>query len=307
MEPLLLELLKAAPPAAVFLIAYFLWVRPRQSDGGFQGLGLLLLVVLTIVGGLVGGTVWWTNDPNAFAWRLPPLAGRLLGAAGWAYAAAAILTLRHPTAARLRLMLVLLVVYIAPLTASILAFHLGRFDPSAPITFAFFLVVTVMLVSSIWWLVRPPHIVSANDEERKAPGLLTKGWFVVVAVVLGLWGLALFVTDAGPSSLIWAWPGDPLTSQLIGVMLLSVAAGAVLGLRSTDVSRVMLVMMLVYGVGVAVGTVSLVALAGAPMRPAYVVVFGSIGVVSGALLVTSRASSLPAQWERPAPREAPAE
>ena len=57
-----------------------------------------------------------------------------------------------------------------------------------------------------------------------------------------------------------------------------------------DVARVMLVMMLVYGVGVAIGTVSLVALAGAPMRPAYVVVFGLIGIVSAALLVKSATS-----------------
>ena len=113
---------------------------------------------------------------------------------------------------------------------------------------------------------------------------------MTTAVVLGLWGLALFITDGGPSPLIWAWPGDPLTSQLIGVMLLSLAVGAVASLRSMDVARVMLVMMLVYGVGVAIGTLSLVALAGAPMRPAYVVVFGLIGVISAALLVKSASS-----------------
>src|SRR5437899_348808 len=105
-EPLL-EILKGTVPAAAFVLGYLLWIRPRQSQAGLQGIGLLFLVDLTLVGGLVGGTVWWMNDPNAFAWRLPPLAGRLLGAAGWAYAAAAVLTLRHPTRPRLRLMLLL--------------------------------------------------------------------------------------------------------------------------------------------------------------------------------------------------------
>ena len=173
-EPLL-EILKGTVPAAAFVLGYLLWIRPRQSQAGLQGIGLLFLVDLTLVGGLVGGTVWWMNDPNAFAWRLPPLAGRLLGAAGWAYAAAAVLTLRHPTRARLRLMMLLLIVYIAPLTASILAFHLGRFDPAAPITFAFFLVVTTMLASSIWWLVRLPSIASAPIEQVP-PASSTRGW-----------------------------------------------------------------------------------------------------------------------------------
>src|SRR5437870_3955674 len=213
MSESLLEILKGTVPAAAFVLGYLLWIRPRQSQAGLQGIGLLFLVDLTLVGGLVGGTVWWMNDPNAFAWRLPALAGRLLGAAGWAYAAAAILTLGHPTRARLRLMMLLLFVYIAPLTASILAFHLGRFDPAAPITFAFFLVVTTMLASSIWWLVRLPSIASAPIEQVP-PASSTRGWFVTTAVVLGLWGLALFITDGGPSPLIWAWPGAPLTSQL---------------------------------------------------------------------------------------------
>src|SRR5205807_4677653 len=113
-----------------------------------------------------------------------------------------------------------------------------------------------------------------------------RGWFVVVAIVLGLWGLALFVTDAGLSSLMWVWPGDPLTSQLIGVMLLALAAGALLGLRSAAVGRVMLVTMLVYGLGVGTATAS-VHVGGAPLRAAYLVVFAVIALASAALLVAS--------------------
>jgi hypothetical protein len=62
----------------------------------------------------------------------------------------------------------------------------------------------------------------------------------LVAAVTALWGLALFVTDSGPSGSIWVWPGDLLTSRLIAVMLLTIAVGAVYALRSVDVSRVML-------------------------------------------------------------------
>src|SRR5437588_2672919 len=220
-----LRLLQVALLVGAWIVGYFLWIRPRQAGLDLQSLGLLLLVLLTFAGGLIGGIFWWLNEPNSFGWRLPDLGARLLGAAAWAYAAGAAYTLWRPTPGRLRLILVLLFVYLAPLGVSVIAFHLGRFDPAAQVTYGFFTVVIGMTASTIWWLVRPPPIVTGSAPDA-APGLAIRGWFVVVAIVLGLWGLALFVTDAGLSSLMWVWPGDPLTSQLIGVMLLALAAGA---------------------------------------------------------------------------------
>jgi len=287
----LFRFLQAFASVAVFFGAYLLWIRPRQSGLGLQALGLLLLVDLTLMGGLIGGAFWWVNEPGSFGWRLPPLAARLLAAAAWAYAAGAIVTLMRPTRDRLRLMMILLVVYLGPLALSIVAFHLGRFDPSALITYLFFLAVLSMLPSAVWWLIRPPNTAAIDESEPVRTGGLTRTWFIVSAAALALWGLALFVTDAGPSTLVWVWPGDPLSSQLIGVMLLTVAAGALYGLRSAEVAQVTLVLMLVYGLGVVAGTISLAAI-GAPLRPAYLVVFALVAAISGALLFTKQVGAV---------------
>src|SRR5215216_2141584 len=57
------------------------WISPRQV--GIQGKGMLLLSVVTLVGGLLGSTGWWIDDPRSFSWDLPPLASRMLASAGW--------------------------------------------------------------------------------------------------------------------------------------------------------------------------------------------------------------------------------
>jgi hypothetical protein len=46
------------------------WISPRQV--GIQGKGMLLLCVVTLVGGLLGSTGWWIDDPRSFSWDLPP-------------------------------------------------------------------------------------------------------------------------------------------------------------------------------------------------------------------------------------------
>src|SRR5581483_12153608 len=63
--------------AMLALIAggYARWIRPRHLD--LAGRSLLLLVVLTLVGGLLGSTGWWIDDPRSFSWTLPPLASRM--------------------------------------------------------------------------------------------------------------------------------------------------------------------------------------------------------------------------------------
>ncbi len=70
-------------------------------------LGIWLLTVLTLAGGFIGAIPWWLDVAASFAWDLPPLASRLLAAAGWAFALACGLALRHPTGRHLRLIMVM--------------------------------------------------------------------------------------------------------------------------------------------------------------------------------------------------------
>jgi hypothetical protein len=102
-------------------------------------------------------------------------------------------------------------------------------------------------------------------------------------MVTGLWGLALFLTDDGPSTLIWVWPGDLLTSRLIAVMLWAIAAGALYAMRYRDTASIMLTAMMVYGVGVALAT-GWNAFLGLPVRLSYFVAFLSMGLVSAMML-----------------------
>jgi hypothetical protein len=105
-------------------------------------------------------------------------------------------------------------------------------------------------------------------------------------------GLALFVTDRGFSPLIWAWPGDLLTSRLIAVMLLTIAAGVIVSRARADLARVTLLATIVYGLGL--GAASLWGLVlGQPLRPAYAIVFICIGAVSWRMLATIPVGSEP--------------
>jgi hypothetical protein len=45
---------------------YQRWTRPRQV--GIQGKGMLLLTIVTLVGGLLDSTGWWIDDPRSFSW-----------------------------------------------------------------------------------------------------------------------------------------------------------------------------------------------------------------------------------------------
>jgi surface polysaccharide O-acyltransferase-like enzyme len=202
------------------------WISPRRGVG-IQGKGMLLLCVVTLVGGLLGSTGWWIDDPKSFSWDLPPLASRMLACAGWAFGIATLAALRRPVPRRTRLVMLMLAVYLSPLLVSAPLFHLDRFDAAAPITYVFFALVLTMTVAVLWYLFKQPVIVPNEPADSLAPTELLGRWLGLVAAVCALWGLALFVTDDGPSALIWVWPGDLLTSRLIAVMLLTIALGAV--------------------------------------------------------------------------------
>lgn len=79
------------------------------------------------------------DHPSSFSWDLPPLASRMLAAAGWAFGVATLAALQRPVPHRTGLLM--LATYLAPLLAAVLLFHL---DPYAPITYAFFAIVLLL-------------------------------------------------------------------------------------------------------------------------------------------------------------------
>jgi len=257
---------------------YRRWIAP-YAGLTLEQRGLLLLILLTSVGGSIGAVFWWFDERRSFAWDLPPLASRLLAVAGWAFATVSIYTLQHPLQRRLRLSLWLLVVYLAPLALAILFFHLQRFDFAAPLTYAFFIIVGGMVLATLWYLGRALSIL-ATEPPDPAPVIAWQTlWLISMTVVLGVWGLALFITDAGFSNLIWVWPGDLLTSRLIGVMLLTLAVGAAYSARYLIARPGVWAMLTIYGLGAALAAVWNT-LANKPVPIAYLVAFGIVGVVS---------------------------
>jgi hypothetical protein len=265
-------------------LCYRRWIRPRAQLGA-QARGLLGLTILALMGGAVGSPVWWADAPWAFAWDLPPLAGRMLAAAGWTFVVIAFLALERPTARRLGLVVLLLAVYLAPLVAAILLFHRDRFDFAAPVTYAFFVIAAGMSVATLWYLLRPPEGFAQAAPAPPTP--LVRGWLVLLALATGLWGLALFAADSGPAPQIWVWPGDLLTSRLIAVMLLALAAGAIYTLRDAGAARLMLAGALTYGLGVVAANLWGLG-AGQPVRILYLAAFGLLGVGSAILLAGER-------------------
>ncbi len=239
-----------------------------------------MLVLLALMGGLIGSPFWWLDEPRSFSWDLPPLASRMLAAAGWAFALAAFLALRRPTRERLRLIMLMLFVYLAPLAAAILLFHLDRFDWAAPITYAFFAIVLIMIAGATWQLVRPVGVVASR------PATLTPGtrlWLWAVAIVAGLWAVALAVTDSGFLPLIWVWPGDLWSSRLIAVMLFTLTAGALYSLRTPDTVGITLAVWVVYSFGVVLAN-GWNLVGGKPVKEAYATAFLLLGMISLFLL-----------------------
>jgi hypothetical protein len=261
------------------------WISPRQV--GIKGKGMLLLCVVTLVGGLLGSTGWWIDDPRSFSWDLPPLASRMLASAGWAFGVATLAALHRPVPRRTRLVMLMLAVYLAPLLLTAPLFHLDRFDPAAPITYVFFALVLTMTVAAMWFLFEQPVIVPNGPADSLAPAAFVSSWLGLVAAVCALWGSALFVTDNGPSALIWVWPGDLLTSRLIAVMLLTIAVSAVYALRYADVSKVMFGVIAVYGFGVMLANLWNI-FANMPVSLSYVVAFGVMFLVSASLLIAEK-------------------
>ena len=211
----------------------------------------------------------------------------MLAAAAWSFGVVSFLALQRPVYHRIRLALLMLLVYFVPLVIAILLFHLDRFDFAAPITYAFFMIVGVMTVLTLWYLFRQPQLAPEQAQDSAPADALSRSWFLVVAVAMALWGAALFITDNGASDLIWVWPGDLLSSRLISVMLLSIAVGANYSMHRADTTRIMLWIVVVYGAGVAVANLWN-ALSSKSIKGSYTLVFALMAIVSAAMLFMNR-------------------
>jgi hypothetical protein len=275
---------------------YRRWIKPHETAANRQAKAMLMLIILTLAGGFIGPFSWWADIPNSFAWDPPPLASRMLATAGWCFAFVAYLCLSRPTWRRVRLTLLMLAIYLAPLAIALVLFHLDRLNFAAPITYPFFAVVALLTGGSIWFLIRQPTVIPDTLEDLAPAGRFTQAWLSVVAVVTGVWSLALAATDNGPSPLIWVWPGDLLTSRLIAAMLITITAAAIFSLRHVDTARITTGVTLIYGLGLAIASVWN-AFAGKPIPITYLVAFGLIFAGSlAALLMDKRAAraALPA-------------
>ena len=263
-------------------LGYWRWLRPYHNQLNNAQRSLLLLVILTFMGGFLGSFGWWLDVPASFSWDLPPLAARMLAAAGWSFALVCWLALERPSLPRLRLVVIMLFVYLTPLAVAILLFHLGCFDWTAPITYAFFALVVPMTALATWHLFHPMGVIELSGD--RPPTGMARGWLWGAAILTALWGAALFVTDSGPSSFIWVWPGDLLTSRLIAVMLWTLAAAAGYSLRSTEAMPVALAAMTAYGMGVVAANLWHFP----AVKPFYVLFFAVLALGSLATLYQTR-------------------
>lgn len=296
MTDLLLQIFGLILLIGGIILAYMRWIRPRQAELDWQSSGLLLLVSLTLIGGFLGAPFWWFDEPRSFAWDVPALASRMLASAGWSFSVVCWFVLQAPSARRVRLILLLLLAYLAPLAIAIILFHLDRFDPQAPISYAFFIIVVVMVLSSSWYLIRQPRILLEDSPQSVAPMPIIRSWLSMVGIITALWGLALFITDAGGWGFIWVWQGDLLSSRLIGVMLLAIATGAFYSQADLDTARPMLAMIVCYGVGLAIASLWNLVI-NKPVPLSYLIVFAVMALISLYLLRRNPFSNTSLQTE----------
>lgn len=293
MAELALDILALLLLAVAFGLGYWRWIRPRVRGLSLSGTGLLLLLVATLSGGLLGSPFWWLDQKASFAWDLPPLASRMLAAAGLAFAVVAFRALEQPRYPHNRLVLLLLAVYLAPLFVAALLFHRDRFNFHAPITYGFVVIGGSMAAMALWYLWRQPRLM-VDLARLRTPANAIRTMLGLLAVICGAWGLALFLTDSGPFSQVWAWPGDLLSGRLIAAMLLAIAAGAWFSRGDSGTARLMLWMTLTYGLGLGAAS-AWSALDGKPVKLGYLLVFGGIALVSALALTLNRQPSLAAE------------
>ncbi len=261
---------------AIWLCATLLQ-RQIPASGAIRQARMLALAVG--FGGLIGATAWWPNAPYAFAWALPPLAARFLAVAACAFGVIALRAASLQSVGHLRLIAVMLLAYLGPLTGAIVILHLDRFDPTSPVSYGFFVIVLLLLAGAIAAFFRLP-----SDERG-----MTSGMLGLVGTLAGLWGLTLFIWPEGPWATIWPWPQDPLTSRLIAAMFLTIGAACHYAEGRAE-RRTVDLLCLIYGGGIA-ATAAIAALGGKPAFIAYAAFWALVAAQSLWGLVTDRAAS----------------
>lgn len=238
-----------------------------------------MVILATTAGGVIGATAWMQALPWSFSWDLPPLAFRFLAVAGLAFGVCGLLALARPSPARSAQFLGLLGLYLGPLTLAILALHLDRFSFDRPVVIAFFAIVLLLLAGLAATL---PQLPPRLSRPQGAIATLT-------SLIAAAWGLALFLWPAGPLPLIWPWPSDALTSRLIAAMFLTVAAAQPFaGDRASRISAHALTA--TYGCGIALACLAQIA-QGKPAPLAYLYIWGALGLLNAAKLLTARATA----------------
>jgi hypothetical protein len=263
------------------------WINPYEATLDLQQKGLLALVILTIAGGAGGGVFWWMAAPLSFSWQLPPLAFRMLGAAGFAFAITGLYVMHRRRASLIRNYIILLAVYLVPLVGAILLFHLDRFNWHAPITYGFFIVSGGMAAASVWFIVSRTDPPFDDDSPGRVPSTLIRSYLSLIVLIFGAWGLTLLIFPSGRLSQIWVWPQDALTTRLIATMLLTIGAAGMLARGDTESVKTSACMFVVYGVGVMVAC-ALNASMGRPIPFTYLVAFALLALTSIPLLRTAR-------------------
>lgn len=245
------------------------------------GHGAKFILISTAIGGLLGAPFWWLDLPPSFAWDLPPVASRMLAAAAFAFGLAGLTVLERPSEARVRLYFMLIVIYLVPLAIAVVLLHLDRFDFSAPVTYGFFSVVIILSAGSLVALTR-----GGGAERGARPNAAVSIWLHVAGILIGLWGIALFLVPTTAFPLIFNWAKDPLTSRLIAAMLFTIAAAFLLSRHDEGRARLSLVLAGSYGVGV-VAACLMNAAAGLPVPPLYAGGFAAVAVISLLLIVAA--------------------
>ena len=231
------------------LLILVTWLLMRRSAGRFEASQRRAhrAVALATAGALVGAPFWWFAIPNSFAWTLPPLAFRFLGAAALAFAATGLTVLWRHSPARLRLYLGMVALYLAAVVGAVLVLHRDRLDWSTPIAWAFLATAGGLTLAATLAMLRAPDL-----RRGRAPGAAERAVWSGFALLFAVWALALYAWPAGPWPALWLWAQDPLSARLIAVMPATLALMGTMARNRNELGRPAAIGYATYGFWVAV-------------------------------------------------------